>query len=299
MRRALPFFLLLLVSACKPAEESHSNAIIGAVLIDGAGGPPVTDSAVVVSGDRIRAAGARSNVTIPADADKINGAGKYLVPALVDICERPDPPGSIRPTTADEARAAVADAAAHKVSVIHIAELPPPVAEAVMEAARGASIPVAAHISTQAAARLMVDRGASILIGMIADTEVLDSTLLSRLRDLRIVVAPALSQAGVKADIAARNTRRLFEAGVPIALASMGGDLIHEAELMVNAGVPPLDVIVAATTNSALALRQIGQRGTIEPGKRADLLLVTANPGEDVANLRKVALRMNGGEWIH
>jgi imidazolonepropionase-like amidohydrolase len=91
----------------------------------------------------------------------------------------------------------------------------------------------------------------------------------------------------------------MFQAGVPLAVASQGSDPLHEAELLVEAGVPPLDVIVAATRNGAMALRQLDQRGTIEEGKQADLVLVLANPGEDIRNLRRVALRMTAGIWQH
>jgi imidazolonepropionase-like amidohydrolase len=99
-------------------------------------------------------------------------------------------------------------------------------------------------------------------------------------------------------DAAKRNTLRLFQAGVPIAAASKGGDLLREIELLVEAGLPPLDAIVSATRNSAMLARQTDQAGTIEPGKRANLLVLSANPGEDIRNLRKVALRLNGGEWV-
>ena len=44
--------IVLGLCSCKPAEEGHMKAIIGAVLIDGLGGPPVSNSVVVVSGKR-------------------------------------------------------------------------------------------------------------------------------------------------------------------------------------------------------------------------------------------------------
>src|ERR1700722_6673733 len=84
-RICLLFSLLICLIGCKANEESHVKAIIGAVLIDGNGGPPITDSVVVVSGTRIRAAGLRANVPIPADADKINGSGKFITPGLIDL----------------------------------------------------------------------------------------------------------------------------------------------------------------------------------------------------------------------
>ena len=85
---------------------------------------------------------------------------------------------------------------------------------------------------------------------------------------------------------------------MPLAIASMGADPVHECELLASAGVPPLDVIVAATRNPAMALHELEQHGTIEPGRRADLLLLSANPGEDIRNLRQVTLRMSAGTWV-
>ncbi len=61
------------------------KVIIGAVLMDGLGGPPLSGSVVVISGNRIRAAGAASAIPIPAEADKVDGSGRYLIPALVAV----------------------------------------------------------------------------------------------------------------------------------------------------------------------------------------------------------------------
>src|SRR5258705_9311292 len=85
MRFLLAVCLLACLTGCKLNEETKVKAIIGAVLIDGNGGPPITDSVVVISGSRIRSAGLRANVPIPAEADKINGSGKFLVPGLIDL----------------------------------------------------------------------------------------------------------------------------------------------------------------------------------------------------------------------
>jgi imidazolonepropionase-like amidohydrolase len=275
IRAALPILPLLLALAACDSGEGPSKAIIGAVLIDGAGGPPLADSVVVVAGGRIVEAGPRSAANIPGQSDKIDAFGKYLLPALVDAYKTPEP--GLQPATPDQAREQVAALAARHPATLHLFadKVPRPVAEAVLEAARAADIPVTGHALTLADARFLVDSGASRLIGMIRDTETLDDAFVTRLRDLRIVVAPALS-AQPASDIARHNTLRLFQAGVPLAVASSGGDLVHEAELLVDAGVPPLDVIVAATRGCG-----------IQPGKPADLLLLTANPGQDIANLRK------------
>ena len=253
---------LLAASSCKPPEESHSKAIIGAVLIDGAGGPPVTNSIVVLAGDRIRGVGPASAVPIPAQADKINGGGRFLVPALVPVA--PNIQGRD---------------------------------EAALARARETAQPAIARIATLADAEWMLDHGATGFVGMILDTETFDPTFLAKLRDLRVVFAPSLSGAGANLETARRNTLRLFQAGVPIALSSDGNPL-REAELLAEAGIPPLDVIVAATRNGAAALHNAAS-GVIQEGKRANLLLLSANPGEDIRNLGRVALRLVNGEIVN
>lgn len=256
------FVTLLITSSCKAPEESHSTAILGAVLIDGGGGPPLTNSMVVSAGNRIRGAGPASTVPIPAQADKINGGGRYLVPALVNVA--PNIQGRD---------------------------------EAAFAKARESLQPAIGRIATLADAVWMLDHGATAFVGMIRDTEALDPDFLAKLRDLRITFAPALSGAGNDLAVAKRNTLRLFQGGVPIALASEGASPLAEAELLAAAGIPPLDVIVAATRNSAAALHD-KESGLIAPGKRANLLLLSANPGEDIRNLAKVQLRIVNGEIV-
>ena len=142
--------LLLCLGACKPTETVHPKAIVGAILLDGQGGPPVSDSAVVLAGGRIQAAGPRSSVEIPQGSEIVDGAAKYLLPATIDVCPLAAPPGMVRATTPEDARAQVAKLAAGRAKVIHMASLDAPVAQAGMEAARTASLPVIAHISTEA-----------------------------------------------------------------------------------------------------------------------------------------------------
>lgn len=59
-------------------------AIVGATLIDGTGGPVVTDSVVVIRGDKIVAVGKRSAVKVPSDAEVVDAKGLTLVPGLID-----------------------------------------------------------------------------------------------------------------------------------------------------------------------------------------------------------------------
>jgi len=59
-------------------------AIVGATLIDGNGGPAIPDSAVIIRGDRIVAAGKRDAMKVPAGAEIVDAKGLTLVPGLID-----------------------------------------------------------------------------------------------------------------------------------------------------------------------------------------------------------------------
>ena len=60
------------------------KALVGATLIDGAGGPPLPDAAVLLDGERIAAVGPRGAVGIPPQAEEIDLAGLTLLPGLID-----------------------------------------------------------------------------------------------------------------------------------------------------------------------------------------------------------------------
>jgi imidazolonepropionase-like amidohydrolase len=65
-------------------DAAHVVVILGATLIDGRGGAPVPDAAVVVRGARIIAAGKRTTVTAPGGAEVVDAKGLTLVPGLID-----------------------------------------------------------------------------------------------------------------------------------------------------------------------------------------------------------------------
>jgi imidazolonepropionase-like amidohydrolase len=93
---------------------------------------------------------------------------------------------------------------------------------------------------------------------------------------------------------------RAIEAGVKFAMGtdagvSRHGDNIRELEYMVAAGMTSKDALLAATRNAAELLGLLGELGTIEPGKRADLVLIEGD-ALDVGNLleRIVAVYKDG-----
>jgi len=62
-----------------------ATVILGGMLIDGNGGPPVENSAVVIRGDRIVAVGKVADVSIPPNAVVIHAGGKTVLPGLIDM----------------------------------------------------------------------------------------------------------------------------------------------------------------------------------------------------------------------
>ena len=75
-----------LVEVNPPAEPPPGSvtAIVGATLIDGRGGVPIPDAVVIVRGSRIAAAGPRASTPIPAGAQTVDAAGKFLLPGQID-----------------------------------------------------------------------------------------------------------------------------------------------------------------------------------------------------------------------
>jgi imidazolonepropionase-like amidohydrolase len=93
--------------------------------------------------------------------------------------------------------------------------------------------------------------------------------------------------------------RLLHQAGVPIIAgtdqAVPGFSLDREIELYVQAGFTPMEAIQAATLVPARAMGMEKDSGTIEAGKRADVIVVDGNPLENISDIRKVSTVFAGG----
>ncbi len=77
-----------------------------------------------------------------------------------------------------------------------------------------------------------------------------------------------------------------------------GWDIHRELEHLVNAGMKPMDVIVAASRKAAEYLGQEKELGTVEAGKIADLLILSDNPLEDIRNSRTIEQVIYAGRLI-
>ena len=95
-----------------------------------------------------------------------------------------------------------------------------------------------------------------------------------------------------------RGVKILSGTDIPNFELAPGESLHHELELLVEAGINTSDVIRIATKNGAEALGIINQTGTIEPGKQADILILSANPIEDIENTKRIDAVISNGRII-
>jgi imidazolonepropionase-like amidohydrolase len=133
----------------------------------------------------------------------------------------------------------------------------------------------------------------------LGDPAVIDSLddLLTRFPRYRPPPLPADNR------IALHNLARLHAAGVTVAAGSDAGNIgtlhgpaLHgELALMAEAGLSPRDILVAATRNGAMVAGLQQKLGTLEVGKLADMLVLSADPLEDIRHTRRIAAIIKGG----
>jgi hypothetical protein len=116
-----------------------------------------------------------------------------------------------------------------------------------------------------------------------------DAKQAGRVLDLRNQVLKALQEGTGKV---------LLGSDAPQLFSVPGFSLHREMQAMARAGLTPYQVLAAGTRNPAVYLKAESEFGTVEVGKRADLILIDDNPLKDVANVAKRSGVMLRGQWL-
>jgi imidazolonepropionase-like amidohydrolase len=116
-----------------------------------------------------------------------------------------------------------------------------------------------------------------------------DWKLLEQARRNRLAVISAFHRAGV---------RLLIGSDTPNPFVVPGASVHLELANFVAAGLSPIEALAAATMETARMLGLEKEQGSIEVGKRADLLLLAGNPLTDVANAQTRVGLLLGGRWF-
>ena len=105
----------------------------------------------------------------------------------------------------------------------------------------------------------------------------------------RMKILKALSDGGVKV---------LMGTDAPQQFSVPGFSLHRELQRMAAAGMTPYQILVSGTRNVGEYFARSDSFGTVEKGKRADLLLVDANPLQDISNVDRISGVMVSGRWM-
>jgi len=125
-------------------------------------------------------------------------------------------------------------------------------------------------------------------------------------RPLTEVDSAAMERSRARLEAGMRNVKRLFDAGVLLVAGTdapypgvfLGEGIHRELELLVEAGLTPLQALTATTKNAAILMDASEEWGTLEPGRRADILIVAGNPAQRIGDTRQVEIVVQGGRVV-
>lgn len=165
---------------------------------------------------------------------------------------------------------------------------------------------VMTHIPDYNSLKVAIKSGTNIIQHMPSD-KLIDSDMIQDMLRQKQAITPTLSieraiinylhTPGYIFSIAAENTKLLYDAGIPILAGTdasyfdvgvtFGLSLHQELELLYQAGLPTVEILRAATSRPAEYFG-FADRGVIEPGRRADLVLIRGDPFSNISNTRNV-----------
>lgn len=116
-----------------------------------------------------------------------------------------------------------------------------------------------------------------------------DEAAAQQVIENRMRILEALHEGGVQI---------LFGTDAPQQFSVPGFSIHREVKRMREAGMTPYEIIKSATRNIGIHFEEKDDFGTIEEGQRADMMLLEANPLDDIANIGERAGVMVRGRWL-
>jgi imidazolonepropionase-like amidohydrolase len=184
------------------------------------------------------------------------------------------------------------------------------VMEAIIDEAHQAGLPVTAHTAELEDAVAVLEAGSDGPEHGVTRSLIQDERLGALLLEKNALYGPTLSgyidQNPGMADTLFPNLKLLAEQGVRMVLGTDRGparggsgiDTLQELELMVEAGLTPMQGIQASTRNAAQLLGKLDQLGTVEAGKLADLVVIDGDPLADISVIHNIELVIKNGEVV-
>ncbi|KPL22297.1 MAG: hypothetical protein AMJ93_07505 [Anaerolineae bacterium SM23_84] len=175
-------------------------------------------------------------------------------------------------------------------------------AAAIVETAHQRGVPVSAHATQSENVERALDAGVDDIAHIATDP--VPNDVLQRMVEADVSWVPTFEALDGRGR---DNLRRFVEAGGRVALGNDAGYLqgleigmpMREIEWMQEAGMTPMQIIVAATRNAAYVCNREGTLGTLEAGKFADVLVVDGDPLRDLEALANVRLVIHRGVIIN
>jgi imidazolonepropionase-like amidohydrolase len=228
--------------------------------------------------------------------------------------------GNLFVTSPEEARQAVWKEADEGVDAVKVAledgyagasglpKLAPDELRAIVDAAHERGLPVSGHITQGAYLQPMLDAGVDDIAHVPYD--LIPAASLEQMVRQGVYLIPTFTvfrNYGAPIIGCVSNLEQFIRLGGNVALGNDygggPGDFemgipMYEIQMMFDAGMPPMQIIVASTRNAAHVLRLDGEIGTLEPGKVADVLIVSGNPMDDLQSLNNIRMVIHYGTII-
>jgi imidazolonepropionase-like amidohydrolase len=213
-----------------------------------------------------------------------------------------------------------------------VPKLTPELYGAIIDEAHKANVRVTAHIFNLDDGKGLLKANVDAFAHSVRDKDVDDEFMALMKSHPNVVVNPNLPGRGVKSDtswlqgklpadeyadvekgnvdngkqaaafgIQSRNLKKLSDANVPVVLGTDGNQPWaphQEMESMAVSGMTPMQVIVASTSRAATFLR-LNNQGAIQAGKSADLLVLDANPLDNITNTRRINAVYHKGQMVN